>query len=157
MAHHVFNNDPLDWLLVLKNLLLVREPAAMLVSLHKVLGTVTTEQTGLPQQLRLLNYLQDNSQPVAVIDSAAILKDPAASLTQVCKYFEIPFYNTMLSWPAGPRNTDGVWAKYWYDSVNLSSGFNRYEAPSVTVPESLYGVLDECEHIYAKLLNHSLC
>ena len=29
----------------------------------------------------------------------------------------------MLSWEAGPRDTDGAWAPYWYDSVERSTGF----------------------------------
>jgi hypothetical protein len=29
----------------------------------------------------------------------------------------------MLSWPAGRRETDGVWAPAWYDAVEKSTGF----------------------------------
>ena len=29
----------------------------------------------------------------------------------------------MLSWPAGRRETDGVWAPAWYDAVEGSTGF----------------------------------
>ena len=29
----------------------------------------------------------------------------------------------MLSWPAGKRATDGVWAPAWYDQVERSTGF----------------------------------
>ncbi len=29
----------------------------------------------------------------------------------------VPFLDAMLSWPAGRRDTDGVWAKYWYANV----------------------------------------
>ena len=32
----------------------------------------------------------------------------------------------MLSWPAGPRESDGVWAPYWYDAVLRSTGFAPY-------------------------------
>ncbi len=32
----------------------------------------------------------------------------------------------MLSWPAGRRATDGVWAAHWYEAVERSTGF---EAP----------------------------
>ena len=33
----------------------------------------------------------------------------------------------MLHWPEGPRATDGIWAKYWYEQVERSSGFLRDE------------------------------
>jgi hypothetical protein len=32
----------------------------------------------------------------------------------------------MLRWPAGPRESDGVWAPYWYDAVLASTGFAPY-------------------------------
>jgi hypothetical protein len=36
----------------------------------------------------------------------------------------------MLHWPAGPRATDGIWAKYWYDAVERSTAApaNRHGA-----------------------------
>jgi hypothetical protein len=33
----------------------------------------------------------------------------------------------MLSWPAGRRGSDGVWAPAWYEAVERSTGF---EAPT---------------------------
>ena len=35
----------------------------------------------------------------------------------------VPFDDRMLAWPAGPRDSDGVWAPHWYDSVWASTGF----------------------------------
>ena len=32
----------------------------------------------------------------------------------------------MLHWPAGPRDSDGVWAPYWYDAVARSTGFEAW-------------------------------
>ena len=43
----------------------------------------------------------------------------------------MPFTTAMLSWPAGPRDSDGVWAPYWYDSVRWSTGF----VPVAPLPE----------------------
>ena len=31
----------------------------------------------------------------------------------------------MTRWPAGPRDSDGVWASHWYGSVHQSTGFAR--------------------------------
>jgi hypothetical protein len=30
----------------------------------------------------------------------------------------------MLTWPPGPRATDGIWASHWYDAVHRSTGFS---------------------------------
>jgi hypothetical protein len=57
----------------------------------------------------------------------------------------------MLSWPAGRRDTDGVWAKHWYDVVERSTGFEPYRPKRADVPEALGRVLAEAERCYAEL------
>jgi hypothetical protein len=47
----------------------------------------------------------------------------------------------MLSWPAGRRDTDGVWAPAWYEAVERSTGF---EAPERKAPPPL---TDELQRI----------
>ena len=37
----------------------------------------------------------------------------------------------MLPWPPGPRDSDGVWAPYWYDAVLASTGFAPYRPREV--------------------------
>jgi hypothetical protein len=38
----------------------------------------------------------------------------------------IEFTDRMLHWPPGPRASDGVWARYWYQAVIESTGFEPY-------------------------------
>ena len=57
----------------------------------------------------------------------------------------------LLSWPAGPIAEDGIWAKHWYHSVHLSTGFSPYVAKENFPPE-LLPLLDECRPYYEKLL-----
>ena len=64
-----------------------------------------------------------------MIDSADILRDPRAALEALCGALGIGFDPAMLSWPTGPRPSDGVWARYWYDSVWRSTGFGPYREP----------------------------
>jgi hypothetical protein len=33
----------------------------------------------------------------------------------------------MLTWPAGPKAYDGVWAQHWYNAVHASTGFGEPE------------------------------
>ena len=63
---------------------------------------------------------------VPVIDSADFLRDPESYLRWLCSYAGVPFTDTMLSWRAGPRPSDGIWAPYWYDAVLHSTGFQPY-------------------------------
>ena len=61
-----------------------------------------------------------------VIDSREFLLNPRAMLEAICDRFNIEFSDKMLLWPPGPRASDGIWARYWYDSVWRSTGFARY-------------------------------
>ncbi len=62
----------------------------------------------------------------------------------------------MLSWPPGPRDTDGCWAKHWYAKVERTTGFGPYKPKDVEVPASLQGLLDEGNAIYERLREHRL-
>ena len=68
----------------------------------------------------------------------------------------MPFTPAMLSWPAGPRPTDGVWAKHWYDAVWKSTGFQPYRAKDVDVPAHLRDVVRRAEELYQRLNVHRL-
>ena len=67
--------------------------------------------------------------PGPVIDSRDLLENPEGMLRALCAALGIPFSAAMLSWPPGPRDTDGVWGPYWYESVWRSTGFGPYRAP----------------------------
>ncbi len=152
MAHHLVGDIELDWIDGLTNCLLVREPRAMLASLARVLGEVTVEETGLPQQVMLYERLAERGAPPPVIVSSDVLKDPRGMLSALCGRVGIAFDDAMLSWEAGLRETDGVWAKHWYASVAESTGFAPWaEQRRVEAPGGLEDVLGECEALYAQL------
>ncbi|MGD8421697.1 MAG: HAD family hydrolase, partial [Gammaproteobacteria bacterium] len=61
-----------------------------------------------------------------VIDSREFLLDPEVMLRALCARLGVEFDPAMLHWPSGPRDSDGVWGKYWYESVWQSTGFAPY-------------------------------
>ena len=61
----------------------------------------------------------------------------------------------MLSWPAKSRKEDGIWAKYWYQSLHKSTGFLPY-LPKSNFPTELTNLLIECKPYYEKLLTKSI-
>ena len=67
----------------------------------------------------------------------------------------LEFVDSMLSWPAEPRKEDGIWAKYWYQSLHKSTGFQSYQAKS-NFPVELKQVLSECLPYYEKLLSEAI-
>jgi hypothetical protein len=57
----------------------------------------------------------------------------------------------MLSWPSGPRPTDGIWASHWYDAVNRSTGFAPPRPQPVLDDQGLKELEEKALPIYAKL------
>ncbi|DAC12276.1 MAG TPA: HAD family hydrolase, partial [Candidatus Poseidoniales archaeon] len=86
-----------------------------------------------------------------VIDSEDVLEDPESILSELCESIGIPFSQRMLSWDPGPRSCDGLWGKYWYDSVWKSSGFSPPSPKAGELSEHLYSVLEESTMIYEEL------
>lgn len=157
MAHHLLPEIERDWILDLQNAFLIRDPAEMLTSLIDVLPNPTIRDTGLEQQWHLFERIRDatgTSPPV--IDSRDVLKDPSTVLAKLCDALGVPYLETMLSWPAGRRESDGIWAEYWYDTVEQSTTFKPYEPKETDVPDRLEGLLSECRQYYDRLSTHRL-
>jgi hypothetical protein len=77
-------------------------------------------------------------------------------LGQLCAAVGVPFDDAMLSWPAGPRPEDGVWAPHWYAAVERSTGFEPYVHRDVEVPQQLLRLLERCQPYYDLLAPHRL-
>lgn len=123
MTHHLIPQLPRDWIGSLTNVLLIRDPAEVVASYVRSRSNVVAEDIGLVQQAELYDQL-DGAPPV--IDAADFLRDPEGYLRWLCSYIGVAFTDAMLRWPAGPRESDGVWAPYWYDAVLASTGFEPY-------------------------------
>ena len=151
MSHHLLPNISRDWLSQLTNIFLIRHPREMITSLMKQISEPSIEDTGLPQQLELFESLCDAGDSPIILDSKDILEDPRGMLTTLCDQLEIPFYDEMLSWPAGKRDSDGIWAPHWYASVEASTGFIPWKPKEEQVPAELESLCLECEDIYIQL------
>lgn len=152
MAHHLLPEIGREWLRSLSNCFLVREPREMLTSLLRIIPEPTLDDTGLPQQVRLFESERERlgATPL-VLDARDVLADPPGMLRGVCDALGLPFTEAMLRWPPGTRDTDGVWAKYWYDAVERSTSFQPYAPKPDVVPLQMSGLLAQCEDLYARL------
>ena len=152
MGHHITRVD-LDtgFLDRVTNFFLIREPAAVITSFIKNVPDMTADMTGLPQQAELLEDLVARGQEPIVVGSRQILEDPEGRLRTLCDRLGIDWDPAMLVWEAGPKPEDGTWAKYWYDRLHASTGFESYRSKDDVVPDRLTHVLVECEPAYAKL------
>ena len=77
-------------------------------------------------------------------------------LRALCGALGIPFSGAMLSWPPGPRDTDGVWAPYWYDSVWRSTAFGAHHPRTDPLPPRLATLAQRCQPYYESLYAHRL-
>jgi hypothetical protein len=150
MTHHLIN---LDWGFLdhTVNLLLTRDPLDMLPSYAAQVETPTLQDVGYAQHLELLRYLQSRGQNPPVLDAKQILLNPKKVLRELCERIGIAFQDRMLTWEAGARPEDGLWAKYWYHSVHQSTGFGTYVQKSAPFPKSLEPLLAECQPYYDQL------
>jgi hypothetical protein len=96
------------------------------------------------------------SQIPLVIDSREFLLDPRAMLEAICARCGIEFSDRMLHWPPGPRASDGVWARYWYDSVWRSTGFARYQERSYDLDDQARNIAQQARPYYEDLYQHRL-
>jgi len=88
-----------------------------------------------------------------VIDAADLAARPRETLEVLCAALRIDFDPAMLSWPAGPRPTDGVWAKHWYARVWASTGFaaERESGGMPELPAELEWLAARCQPYYEEL------
>lgn len=115
----------------LRHAFLIRDPERVLTSYAKVRHEPTLEDLGLPQQVELFETFGG-----PVIDAVDLLRDPRSTLTRLCDALGIGFDDAMLAWPAGPRDTDGVWAPYWYAGVEACEGGAGDRAAVTPYPRS---------------------
>lgn len=152
MTHHVLPSVPRAPLARLTHAFLVRDPERVLTSYAKVREQPTLEDLGLPQQLELFETYGG-----PVVDAADVLRDPRGTLGLLCTALGIGFDEAMLSWPAGRRDTDGVWAPYWYARVEGSTGFGPDSSGSDDpLPDRLVPLLERCLPYYEALAPYRL-
>jgi hypothetical protein len=107
----------------------------------------------LQKQSQLFDQLKKNNHHCVVLDSNEILKAPEIVLKKLCAALEIPFYNSMLHWPAGPKKEDGVWAKHWYDNVHKSTGFEKQQTSNRALPDTLNSYIMKAKFITTSYFN----
>ena len=112
----------------------------------------TIEDTGLPQQVEMFEFVRRQTHRVPpVLDARDVLENPRRMLTLLCEAVGVEFCESMLSWPVGPRGTDGIWAKHWYANVEKTTGFEPYRSKPDAVPDSLVDLYAECMEHYDAL------
>jgi hypothetical protein len=146
MTHHLLPEVDRAALAPLRHAHLIRDPRELLASYARVRTEPTLADLGLAQQAEIFERFGG-----PVVDSRDLLADPEGILRALCQALGVPFTPQMLAWPPGPRDTDGVWAPYWYASVQSSTGFTAYRSPTDPLPARLDPLAEKCTPYFERL------
>ena len=112
-----------------RHIFLIRDPLEMILSwsdkntIHQ--EKCTLESLSLPLMMKLFSEFKEDSINKPIVIESKLLKSSSRDiLIEVCSRLGLPFYENQLNWTAGPKpEVDGMWAKFWYDQVHMSTGF----------------------------------
>lgn len=157
MPHHLLPTMPREWIDSLRNAFLIRRPDKVLASYDQKHPAPSLADIGIAQQAELFERMNAlDGRPPPVIDADDVQAAPEAMLRALCKAFGVPFDAAMLAWPAGPRESDGIWASHWYDSVWKSTGFAPPSKRETVLSPPLKALADEAMPLYDMLAQHRL-
>jgi Sulfotransferase domain len=151
MTHHLLPEVDRAALAGFRHAHLIRDPRELLASYAKVRAEPTVADLGIRQQAEIFERFGG-----PVLDAGDLLADPRGTLTALCAALGVPFDQRMLSWPAGPRDTDGVWAPYWYQRVAASTGFAPRRPTAEPLPDRLVPLAEQCLPHFGKLYPYRL-
>jgi hypothetical protein len=157
MAHHLLPEVGREWLGAMTNFFLIRDPQEVIVSYVKKRQSLVLEDLGFMQQTDIFKFVCERTKSVPpVVDAKDVLENPERVLRLLCQAVGVAFSESMLSWPPGLRQTDGVWAKHWYGEVANSTSFQPYRSRQEKVPERFRQIYRRCWECYSQLYRHRL-
>jgi hypothetical protein len=151
MPHHMIDGFPTVWAKECVNIHLIRHPARVIASYGVKRSDITDDDIGFRQQAELFDRIGG-----IVIDSAEIRQDPENMLKKLCAAIDLPFDPAMLSWSAGPRADDGIWAAHWYNAVHKSTGFAGAEGDLPILTGRDVNLLENALPYYEKMAAHKI-
>jgi Sulfotransferase domain len=157
MTHHLLPEIDREWIGAVTNCFLIRDPREVISSYIKKREDTALEDLGFVQQAEIFDFVQTRTDAVPpVVDAKDVLQNPERTLRLLCEAVGVEFSESMLSWPPGLRDTDGIWAKYWYGEVAKTTSFQPYRTTDSKVPERLRKIYERCCESYELLYEHRL-
>jgi hypothetical protein len=157
MTHHLLPEIDREWLSVVKNCFLIRDPREVIASYVKKREDPAPEDLGFTQQAEIFDFVRNRAKSVPpVVDAKDVLENPERMLRLLSSAVGVEFSKSMLSWRPGLHETDGLWAKYWYTEVAKTTSFQPYRATHDRLPERLRETYERCCECYQRLYEHRL-
>ena len=155
IAHHLHQLD-LNYLQEYRNILYLRDPRRILTSISKIIPNPTLLDIGIEVLFKVMNSLQREGRSFVVLNSSDLMAKPIETLYILCHHLNIPFDEAMLSWPAGPKPYDGIWAEHWYTSLHQTTEFGEENISQDPLPPHLEDLCAEATFYYDKIIPHAL-
>jgi hypothetical protein len=158
MTHHLLPNIGREWLGAVTNCFLIRDPGEVIASYMKKNNDPMLEDIGFVQQAEIFDWVRARTGSTPpVIDARDVLENPRKVLGLLCEAVGVDFLDSMLSWPPGLRETDGIWAKHWYGEVATSTTFREPSPRKLeVVPSRLCDIHARCRECYERLYRYRL-
>ncbi|KIJ35522.1 hypothetical protein M422DRAFT_69943 [Sphaerobolus stellatus SS14] len=158
----VFSDEELK---KLRHTFLIRNPEKSISSYYRTtlgdcgkdFGSFDPNEAGFAELKALLDYTRRilPNDPVVVLDSADLIREPEKSLRAFCQGVGIPFQESMLQWEAGHVSTFDKW-KGWHDDVEKSTGFKEVKREKIELPEHVKKCIEDNIPIYEALKEQKL-
>ena len=157
MTHHLLPEIGLEWLGAVANCFLIRHPREVIASYVKKREDLALEDLGFVQQTEIFDFVRSRMNAIPpIVDAKDVLENPERTLRLLCKAVGVEFSELMLSWQPGLRETDGVWAKYWYGEVAKTTSFQPHRPRREEVPKRLGEIYERCRACYERLYGYRL-
>jgi Sulfotransferase domain len=157
MAHHLLPDVDREWVGAVTNCFLIRDPREVIASYIKKREQPALSDLGFIQQAEIFDFVRTRTSSIPpIVDAKDVLENPERMLRQLCESVGVEFSQSMLSWPAGFRETDGVWAGHWYREVAKTTSFQPYRPRHAEVPTHLREIYDRCRECYERLYEYRL-
>lgn len=157
MTHHLLPEVDREWLSTVTNCFLIRNPREVIVSYVKKRDDPALEDLGFIQQAEIFDFVRSRTDAIPpIVDAKDVLENPERMLRLLCNAVGVEFSESMLSWPLGLRETDGIWAKHWYGEVAKTTSFRSYRSTDQQEPERLREIYERCRECYDRLYDWRL-
>jgi hypothetical protein len=157
MAHHLLPDADREWLSAVTNCFLIRDPREVIASYIKKREDPALQDLGFIQQAEIFDFVRIRTKSAPpVIDAKDVLENPERMLRLLCEAVGVEFSESMLSWPPGIRETDGIWARHWYGEVAKTTSFQPYRRRQAEVPDRLRKIHERCRESYERLHEYRL-
>ncbi len=157
MWHHMIGPVGYDDFAGFTHAFLIREPERMIASYLRKRESAAFEDFGLERQAEFFEREADRlGHAPPVIDANDVLADPQGVLLNLCTALGIRWDTAMLHWKAGRRDTDGIWAAHWYNTVEKSTGFGAPETEPVELSADDERLADRMRSYYDRLAAHRI-